>query len=206
MPATLREQFRSARARAEKSGPHLRIPEALAHLWLGIDAGLGYAEEIKACDAIEAADIRDRCWEALVERAKIQGRLVEEEKPSHLFIRILNTLLVQKRAVLLSKDSSAEGLRAEVPFVGWQDDEYLYLLPDAVFQAVARFAKDAADPFPIRENRLRQDLVQEGLAKADPGRTTSSARVGGFVRRVICLRRAAISVVLGEELPTLLPM
>jgi len=205
LPTTLGDQFRSARARAEKSGPHLRIPEALAHLWLGIDAGLGYAEEIKACDAIEAGDIRARCWEALVERAKIQGRLVEEEKPTHLFLRILNTLLVQKRAVLLAKDSSSEGLRAEIPLLGWQDDDYLYLLPDAAFQAVARFARDAGDAFPIREYRLRQDLIQAGFAKADPNHTTSPVRVGGALRRVICLRRAAISAVLGEEPSVPLP-
>jgi hypothetical protein len=206
LPTTLGDLFRSTRARAEKSGPHLRIPETLGHLWLGIDVGLSYAEEIRACEPSEATEIGAQCWEALVERARIQGRLIEEEKPTRAFLSILTTLLMQKRAILLPKDDSGEDLRPELTLIGWQDDEYLYLLPDAAFQAVARFARDAGDPFPIRENRLRQDLVQEGLARADSDHTTSLARVGGRVRRLICLRKAAISEILGDGLQDPLPL
>jgi hypothetical protein len=203
--STLGDVFRSTRARAEKSGAHLRIPETLAHLWIGIDVGLHYAEEIKACDPVEAADIRDESWEALVERARIQSQLVDEEKPTRTFLGTLGTLLVQKRVVLLPKEDSGEGFHGDAALIGWQDDEYLYLLPDAAFQAVARFTRDAGDQFPIRENRLRQDLVQEGFTKHDPGHTTCTVRVGGAVRRAICLRRAAISEFLGVESPALPP-
>jgi len=204
--STLGDLFRSTRARAEKSGLHLRIPETLAHLWLGIDVGLSYAEEIKACGPSEAADLRVLSWEALVERARIQGKLVEEEKPTWLFLRILNTLVIQKRAILLPKDMPSDGVHSDPPLIGWQDNEFFYLLPDAAFQAVARFVKDSGDIFPVRENRLRKDLVEENFAKFDPGHTTCLTRVGGVLQRVICLRRAAISMVLGEDPPAQVPV
>ena len=43
LPVLLREAFSAARARATSGEEHLRIPEAAAHLWLGLHAGLTYA-------------------------------------------------------------------------------------------------------------------------------------------------------------------
>ena len=201
MRSRLSELFSSTRTRASGSGPHLRIPETLAHLWLGIDVGLAYAEEIRACDASRASELRMRCWKVLVERAKAQGARVEEEKPSRRFLEILNTLLAQHRALLLPKESDGAGARPEVPLIGWQDGDFLYLIPTAAFQVVSRFARETGELFPVRETRLRQDLVVEGIAKPDQGRTTASVRLGGRVRRVIRLQRTAVAAILGEDLP-----
>lgn len=206
LPDTLQESFRSIRERAKVSGSHLRMPEALAHLWIGIDVGLTYAREVGACDSVEEEEFRARSWEALVARARIQERLVEEERPSRRFLEILGTVLTQRRATLFPKDNPGEGIRPETPLIGWQDDEFLYLLPDAAFQIVARFARETGEPFPVRANRLRQDLVSEGIAQPDPGRTTATVRLGGRVRRVLRLQRRSVSALLGEDLPGPLPV
>jgi hypothetical protein len=197
LPAT----FRTARGRAAALGGHLRIPEALAHLWLGLDCGLSFATEVGALDSAGATDLRTRCWSALVEGAVLQGRLVEEEKPVRRFLEVLATLLAQQRVLVLPATDPADEVAPERTFIGWHDDEALYLLPDAAFQAVARFLRDSGDSFPIRETRLRRDLVGEGLAEARAGRTTCLVRVGGRPRRVLLLRRGPVESYLGEVLP-----
>jgi hypothetical protein len=57
----LKETFERTRARATSAGDHLRVPEALAHLWIGGNCALQYAEDIGACSAAEAEDLRRQC-------------------------------------------------------------------------------------------------------------------------------------------------
>ena len=89
----LRETFQGVRARASADGEHLRVPEALAHLWIGLHAGLKYAEEIGACSEGQGEALRARGWEALRALGRAQGRLVESERPTRRFLRLLLTLV-----------------------------------------------------------------------------------------------------------------
>lgn len=206
LPALLRETFAGARARGTSDGEHLRVPEVLAHLWLGLHCGLSYAEDIGACTGAEADALRARCWDALLATGRAQGRLVEEERPSLRFLRVLHTLITQRRAVLLQRDQGPDEYRGEAPLIGWFDDDTLYLIPEAAFTVVSRCCRDAGEPFPVRESRLRADLCREGLSTPDPGRYTATVRVGGRPRRVLRLDREAVTALLGEEFVTPLPV
>ena len=199
--ALLCETFEGARRLVTADGEHLRVPEVLAHLWLGLHCGLNYAEEVGACSQTEAESYRARCWDALVGLGRAQGRLVETERPSRRFLGVLLAIMTQGRAVLLPKDISEGDPRSDA-LIGWQDEESLYLMPDAVFQAVARFCRESGELFPIRQERLLRDLAREGLSEHDPGRHTTTVRIGGRSRRVLRLHRAAVEVLLGEEIPS----
>jgi hypothetical protein len=72
LPGLLRETFEEARALAT-SGGHLRVPETLAHLYLGVNTGLCYAEEIGACSAAQAEELRERAWAALLALGHASG-------------------------------------------------------------------------------------------------------------------------------------
>lgn len=201
LPSLLRETFAGARARATADGEHLRVPEALAHLWLGLHSGLTYAEEIGACSRAEAEHLREEGWAALLALGRAQGRRVEEERPSRRFLTVLLTLVSQRRAVLLSKEDGGDGLRPGVDLLGWQDEEGLYLLPEAALQGVARFCREAGEPFPVRSERLKRDLAKEALTECDPGRHTRVVKIAGRPRRVLSIRRAAAETLLGEAFP-----
>jgi len=193
---TLSEAFKGIRAKVS-GHTHLRVPEVLAHLGIGLDCGLEYATEIGACGNSEADELREECWEAMLQLAREQGRMIEEERPSRRFLEILNTLLVQKRARLLPKDGTPTEPGDGV-LIGWQDDEYYYLIPEAAYQAVSQFARDANDPFPVSKSRLQLDLVQEDLSEPAPSRTTASVRIQGRVHRVVRLRRESMAKALEE--------
>ncbi len=205
LPALLRDTFAGARARVQSEG-HLRVPEALAHLWVGTVCGLAYAEEIGACSASEAETHRARAWDALKALGTSQTKLVEGERPSLRFLRSLLALVAQGRGLLLPREENAPDPRPGADFLGWQDEAGLYLLPEASHMAVARFCREAGEPFPVRRDRLLKDLALEGLSECDAERHTRSARVGGVKRRVVCLKRPEAVALLGEDFPPLSPL
>jgi hypothetical protein len=198
LPGQLQETFEGTRSRALQL-PHLRIPEALAHLWLGLHSGINYAEDIKACDSSEAQDLRKSCWETFVNLVTQQAQLVEEERPSRRFLRVLSTLLTQGRAILLSKNEPGGDCPLEL--LGWRDDEWIYLIPEASFRAVSRFCKDTNEAFPITEGRLRRDLKNEGVSFTDPERLTATVAICGHTERVLKLRATHVESLTDEGFP-----
>ena len=75
----LKETFEGTRERAACLG-HLRVPEVLAHLWVGLQCALSYAEEIGAVGSVEADDLLGECWGALVALGRDQVRQLEDER------------------------------------------------------------------------------------------------------------------------------
>jgi hypothetical protein len=116
------------------------------------------------------------------------------------FLRGLNAVLTRGRHVLV--DTLAASEAAEAPTViGWDDGEYLYLSPEAAYQAVVDFYRGTGEVFPIRQGRLMQDLKQAKLLIADKERTTTTEYIGGRKRRVLKVDRAAAQAGLGAEFP-----
>jgi hypothetical protein len=54
---SLAEGFTAIRNRAADEQGHLRLPEAIAHLYLGVDLGLAYAVAVGACSAREGDEL-----------------------------------------------------------------------------------------------------------------------------------------------------
>jgi hypothetical protein len=194
------ETFTGARARATADGEHLRVPEALAHLWIGVHSALTYAQEIGACSVEEAENIREECWAALLGLGRQHGGLVEEERPSRRFLRVLLTLHTQRRGHLADRYEPDDRPPPGAELLGWVDAEALYLLPEAAYEAVARFCHQTGEPFPIREERLTRDLKIDGLSECDPKRLTRTVAIGGRTRRVLKLHRAAVETLTGEAI------
>jgi hypothetical protein len=200
MPDKLGRAFESFRHYATTGGEHLRVPGIVANLWIGLEFGLRFAEEIGAVSGLEVNGLRSRCWSALAEAGKRQAQSVEKERPSRRFLRVLATLLAQGKAVLLEKDAWTNSCDRG-SLVGWQDAHFLYLLPEASFTAVASFCREAGEFFPIRSDRLLRDLNREEVSDCATDRNTNTATVGGQKRRVLKLRRDRAETLLGEAMP-----
>ena len=140
--------------------------------------------------------LRD-CWDAFIEIGREQASVVEQEDPVRRFLTVLHTILTQGRAVIVAKDENAPEPKPGVDFLGWFDAEWLYLLPEATFAAVVRFCRDTGEHFPIRQERLKKDLVKAGISKTDMGRLTATVRFGTHIKRVLQLDLAAVEKLLG---------
>lgn len=200
LPKLLAEIFSGARSRAHQQGNHLRVPEALVHLWLGLHAGLQFSEEIGATSHSRAEELREQCWAALLELGSEQTRVIEGDRPTRRFLEVLTTLLSQGKASVLPRGESHDE-ESHTDFLGWYDDDSLYLIPNAAFQSVTRFCRQSEDPFCVRRERLFRDLRREGLTECECGRTTANVRIGIGTRRVLKLTRAAVENLLGETIP-----
>jgi hypothetical protein len=197
----LEKLFKERRAPATLKGEHLRIPGTIAHLWLGVEMALRYAEEIRAVTRAEAEDYRARSWEALKAQGREQAQVVEGERPTLRFLKVLGSLFAQGRVGLLEKSKEMPDPKSHVTFVGWTDEEKIYLNPEAAFSAVVRACQEQGEPFATRMDRLAKDFKREGLSETNEGRNQLLVHVGGRKRRVWCLRRGTIDKLLGEEFP-----
>lgn len=94
-------------------------------------------------------------------------------------------------------------MKPEDNLIGWQDDEWLYLIPDAAHKAVTHFCRDSGELFPIHRKRLYWELIQDRLAEGDAERLTTTARIGDGTKRVLKLNRMAVESLLGEAFPSI---
>ena len=196
MPDLLKEAFITARTKATAGAEHLRIPEAAAHLWLGLSCGLTYARDIGAIGQADAERLLRDCWDAFIEIGREQAMVVEQEDPVRRFLTVLNTILTQGRAMIVHKDENVPDQKPGVDFIGWRDSEWFYLMPEATFAAVVRFCRDGGEHFPIRQERLKKDLAKAGVSKTDPSRLTATVRIGGHTKRVIQIDVEAVDELL----------
>ena len=194
---TFEEARDAARATSTRSA---RIPEILANCWLGVRALVDYAKDIEALSEKGAEALQEGAWQALWEVSKDQGSQVEEERPSRRFFSILQTLLLQRRVVVLRKDQTTDGLRPPPDVMGWNLGDDLFGLDPGAYQAVSRFARDSGEPFSLRQIRLYKDFAKEGISEGgDAGHTTAPTFCGGKVRRVVRIRKESVKRLLGVE-------
>ncbi|NLF02897.1 MAG: DUF927 domain-containing protein [Anaerolineales bacterium] len=193
LSATLPGEWLSVRARilAETRGQHLRIPEVLASMWIGLDIGLSFSVEMGALTEEQAQVWRDRGWAALKARARLQAERVEHERPTARFFEILGTLLDQGRVRL--DELRGTGCVGGGEPIGWHDENRVYLLPGA-YNSVARYLRDEGGHFPVKERALYKALVEEGyLQRMEAGRYTDRLWDGERSHRVLWLDRDRLS-------------
>jgi DNA polymerase-1 len=184
-------------------GSHLRQAEALAHLYLGFDLFLAFAESVGAVTGDRAAGLRERGLDALRSIGERQGQQLLELDPAERFLNVLGTLLIQRRVGLVARDVDPGPDDAE--FIGWRDEEFAYLLPAAVRRRVASFLRESGEHWPHTSTALNQALVRRGVLALSPdGRAETLVRVGnaGERRRVL---RLPLTVLDGTGLPALSP-
>jgi len=182
----------------EMAGQHLRIPDVLATLYLGLDVGLAHAVEVGALTGAQAQEWRERGWEALKAGAEAQARRIEQERPTVRFLEVLGDLLAQGRVRL--KRARSEQSMGGGEDVGWYDDDYIYLLSDSSYNVIARFLRDEGSHFPVKERALHKALVEEGyLVRGSEDRFTDRYWDGERRYRVLKLLRTRV----GEQVDAL---
>lgn len=212
--STLPREWLNLRQVGQAAGLHLRLPEVVAYLALGLECGLQFAEEIGAIDVHYGESLRAEGWGALLQLADMQGARVSEERPTVLFMDTLRELLSQKKIHLKGTygeeppdpyelgwiEINYEGGTRWVPnkgadCVGWADDNFLYLMPKDTYRRVARFATESASYFPVKQNTLLKQLAQEELiVKNDEGRNTVVEWLDGSSKRVLKMRREILNI------------
>jgi hypothetical protein len=172
-----------------------------------------FAVDVGAIGAEEGEDLLERGEEAILEAAKAHTVATRGEDPATRFAEILRSLFrageahVRDREHGTHPDAWAElgwerrqtqDIEDIVPersaaFVGWVDEDFLYLDKHAAYAAVARFANRGDIPFGIKQRALWQALKRAGLTVCAPGRADHKPRIEGSPKWVIQLRRSILT-------------
>jgi hypothetical protein len=201
LPNVLNETFSVARTQAHQVGCHLRVPEAVGHLWIGASAALQFGVEVGAITSKQAEQLQIEIWNALTEAATLHSRLIAEEKPARLFLQVLASLFTQGRAFVIPRGRRAPESIPHHTFLGWASPDELFLLPEATFELVSRTCRDSGQPFPVNQRRLQSDLSREGLTRSDPGHATLLINASDTgTQRVLCIKLAEANALIKQDL------
>ena len=185
----LQTWFRQRRDRFQVSGIrcHGRVPETVAWLQLGMDMFLRFLNEQGIYTEDECKDVQERFRQILYGLAQNQAQSIDEDKPTHKFIRKIYALLESNQAHLLDRtDVNELGCGT---CLGYQDGEYLYLYSEVAHKLVRTFCEAQGESFSCSSRSLLKVLAEEGLIEPGAQQNTRPLRVGTKQKRVIFLYR-----------------
>jgi DNA polymerase-1 len=191
----LGERFVARRAEFHASENHLRSPEALAHLAVGIELFSEFAVDVGAFGKGQAGCFVDEAVSILRQLGDVQGGTVAEEDAPSRFMGQLRELVVQGKVEIV--DSREEKLvqLGTIQQIGWRDQDAVYLLPDATFSVVTSAMRAAGAPMPLKASTLWSRLSAAGVIKpGDAGHVTSKQKCGGGRPRVIVMSLQALEL------------
>ncbi len=196
------ERWRMYRQEMTDLKGHLRLPEALAGLMIGLEMGLRFAQTQGVIDGEQYNDLMCRGRAALLESGRQMTERVQEEKPEVLFVRTINDLLVQGKVYLrpidgYKSDKMLGGPMVTAELLGWYDDNWYYLMPDVAYAKASAACRERGTTFPVSAIALRKMLAEAKMLRMDQGqeqeqRRTIIVRAGGTSHRVLAVERKVV--------------
>ena len=177
-----RDSFRSNGIRC-----HGRVPETVAQLQIGMEFLLRFLHECGGFAEEWCGGIAERFQQILYQLAAKQAESIDEDKPTHVFIRKLFSLLESNQAHLLDRHSVDEfGFGT---CIGYQDEGFLYLYNEVAHKVVRKFCEEQGENFSCSSKSLLKALAEEGLIQPGAMQNTRPLRIGDKQKRVVYLYR-----------------
>ena len=172
-------------------GSHLRAPGGLATIYLGLSLFLSFARELGVVSDSEVETLSRTAREALLGIGRQQAEGLVEAAPATRVLEILRTLLAQGRARVHDRDSpfSAQA-QPSSEFIGWQDGEHFYLLPEDVAHVVAEFLRGLGEVSELSRQRLLDEMVRsKTVVPGANGKPLTQLQFDGRRHRVLVVPR-----------------
>ena len=132
-------------------------------------------------------EIQKRFRQILYRLALRQAENIEQDKPTHLFIRKLYALLESNQAYLADRNGLCDPGFGTC--LGYQDEQYLYLHSELAYKVVRKFCEDQGENFSCSHKSLLKAMAEEGLILPGTKQNTRPLRVGDVQKRVLYLYR-----------------
>ena len=166
---------------------HGRVPETVAQLQIGMEFLLRFLCERGGFAEDWCNEIAERFQQILYQLAAKQAESIDEDKPTHIFIRKLYALLESNQAYVDDKNNPGElGFGT---CLGYQDDTFLYLHSELCHKVVRKFCEEQGENFSCTHKSLLKAMAEEGLILPGTRQNTRPLRVGEKQKRVIFLYR-----------------
>ena len=193
---SLKDCFCAYRDEFMKSGIkcHGRVPENIAWLTIGMKFFLLFLEENDVISDQESQLKFVEFQNCIYNLAEKQSRAIENDRPTHKFIQKLYSLLESGQAVVVDKSNSDHYTPPN--FIGYEDENYYYLISDAAHKAVKKLCEEQGEVFPVTKRGLIKELAEEGLIETSTSNTTV-IRIGATSVRVSMLKKSKANEIAG---------
>ncbi|MBQ4238931.1 MAG: hypothetical protein II698_06460 [Ruminococcus sp.] len=178
---------------------HGRLPETVASLMIGMRFFLQFLKEIGVIKQEEQDFDLDEFRKLLYALADIQSEKVEQDKPAHVFIRKLWSLIEGGKVLITERNRPKEFDPFPPGYIGCQDGDYYYLNKELAHSAVKKLCTEQGESFPLSAKALVKALAEEGLIKTTPSGNTVSLRYCERNLRYMALDKQKAQAVLREE-------
>jgi hypothetical protein len=190
------------RQKASSSNLHRRTPDIIANLQFGFNLFLRFCREKNVLTEQEAKQLRNKSWEALGLAADAQATEQRADEPARRFLDLMSAALASGEAHLKDARNGNPIRESSGRCVGWMDDEYVLLEPDASFAEAQRMAGLQGEALSVAKNTLWKRLREKGfIARWEKGRNLVKWPIRGAERRVLCLSASKLPTVASLNAP-----
>ncbi len=194
--AGLRTYVDYLRDQAQVDG-HARLPETVAHIYLGFEMGLHFAQRIGALDSAKVEALCQEGWQVFMALARAHARTLTDERPTKVFLETLEEALSLGEAHLADRTTGVVVIgKPGTPLLGWVDEDHVYLVPGAAYGFVAQRVRPHGR-FPLNRKALTTMMAADGvIQRAEKDRHTFQVRISGHKNkvRVWCLGSADLGL------------
>ncbi len=190
LPEMLLDRFQEKRDQFQENAAHGRLGEAAAWLYLAYDLMLGYMESLDVTSSNEAEEMLSEAEDVLVSLVQKQGGLVNQERPEQIFTRVLGELLSMSKVRIDPIKKSTNNYEFDSiagEHIGWSDETFYYLLPDATYNAVVKFLSSRGEAFPVKDRTLWKNLEHANMIQVEKD---SEGNIHRCIKKNIPKRRA----------------
>lgn len=175
---------------------HNRLPDTLACFGIGMYFFMEFLRSVSLLKADDEEIYEDRFTDILLAHAEKQSAAVEQDKPTHIFLRKFSSLVEAGQASLAPKNQ-CEYLPGNC--LGYEDEQYYYLFFEITHRAVKKFCEEQDEGFSISSISLGKALAEEGFLNTENCTgNTRTMKFGGKSKRVLLLRKDKVREVVGE--------
>lgn len=181
--------FSKLRQEAQSVG-HGRLADAVAHLRLTLIIACSWLLSINEMTADQAHDLKEKAGTLFLSMAQEQQKRVIEDRPTKLYLDALKQM--RETGAIRFVNAKRHDDTAHDGKIGYVDDRFFYLIPDAAYNAVCKFYREQDRRFPLSKTRIHEHLVLEGYVERGKSQITRNVRCCGLQGARLCLYKSAL--------------
>ena len=168
---------------------HSRTADAVACMEIGYEMMLTFFSSVGMLNADAVSERRERFHSIMIELSAEQTKHVESDRPTHIYIRKLMTLIENGECSILHKDAHVQ---TPPNFIGYEDEQLYYFSLENSHKMVKRFCNMQDEEFAITARALGKALKDDGYIIPFGENTTKSKYLGGRNYRCIQLKKSVV--------------
>lgn len=146
-------------ARKNIGSGHLRVPEAAAHLQIGIRLGLEMAQAVNVLNQEQHDEWLAKCDSVIIDLAARQAERIVDDRPTIKYLRMVHELINSHQICLRNCGCTDD--------FGWFDNDHYFLMPRPVMTKVKAYSFRAGEQFTLSPKALHKQLFEDGYSEKD---------------------------------------